>query len=155
MKSWLLTLVLLLAGCGPSARETEAHTQIRAQLAALKTMSANCTYREFRLQRLAFQSTYTLYQPQLAAFTNQLNELSALLDAGDACWNFHLQFPRRPVYLPSPEMTAITYLRPDYPSVVSTTTNRYEDPRLQPLPYAQLALSRLASQSGLLLQQIP
>lgn len=87
----LMTLTLMLCGCGPSARQLadqQARQQLRQAVAAVKVCTTGSTYAEFREKRLALEACVAANQ---SVITNAeaFQHLSAVMAATDELWVEH------------------------------------------------------------------
>jgi hypothetical protein len=83
-------LVLVLAGCGPSAKQLadqQARADFRKTVAALELCAKGSTYQDFHEKRMALETCYTANQSMWNA-NPHYQRLAAIMDATDLLWSY-------------------------------------------------------------------
>lgn len=171
-------LMLVLSGCGRSARqaaererqaaELERHVaqeenqaarqKLRECLAAVRVCTKGATYTEFRKQRLAVETCYGANKGHLSAFDQDFRRLSALMEASDICWQREIRFPT----LAMNPSTATQYAQDQlnamqviYPSITNKLgldfNQREKDPMFYARNYVHIGLRKIDDQCELML----
>ncbi len=116
MKTIPLLTLLLVLGCGPSARQqaaTAARQDFCRALSDMQVCSRNTTYAEFRKQRIALEKSYEANRSWLGAVTNQFPALRRELVLCDILFLDSIDYRNEPTNERSNVWYAVMNLQPE------------------------------------------